>query len=146
MVTIRGHFSLSQHRFTRPPAMTTDVVRVGRAAGGRWTEAVQDGVTEILPLDGFAFDDLELVEDGGDLDLSDDSAFDSEAQVLLAPELDDLHDVDDLAPRSLAAPMAVPLMASFLRDADTDARHLARSPSTDVIPVARRAGQHRKQP
>jgi murein DD-endopeptidase MepM/ murein hydrolase activator NlpD len=124
--------------------MTTDVVRVGRAAGGRWTESVQDDVTEILPLDGFAFDDLDLIEDAGDLDLSDDSAFDSEAQVLLAPELDDLHDVDDLAPRSLAAPLAVPLMATFY--ANTEARHLARSPSTDVIPVARRAGQHRKQP
>jgi murein DD-endopeptidase MepM/ murein hydrolase activator NlpD len=126
--------------------MTSGVVRVGRAAGGRWAEPQQDDVTEILPLDGFAFDDLELVADVGDLDLSDDSAFDNEAQVLLAPELDDLHDVDDLAPRSLAAPTAVPLMASFLRDADTDARHLARSPSTDVIPVARRAGQHRKEP
>src|ERR1700758_3903704 len=133
MVTIRGHFSLSQNRFTRAPSMTSGVVRVGRAAGGRWAEPQQDDVTEILPLDGFAFDDLDLVEDVGDLDLSDDSAFDNEARVLLAPELDDLHDVDDLAPRSLAAPTAVPLVASFL--AETDARHLARSPSTNVIPV-----------
>jgi murein DD-endopeptidase MepM/ murein hydrolase activator NlpD len=122
--------------------MTTDVVRVGRAAGGRWTEPNQDDVTEILPLDGFDFDDLDLdvVESVGELDLSDDSTFDNEAQVLLAPELDDLHDVDDLTPQLLA----VPLLANF--DADTDARHLARSPITDVIPVARRAGQHRKQP
>ncbi|HWF29325.1 MAG TPA: M23 family metallopeptidase [Mycobacterium sp.] len=120
--------------------MTTGVVRVGRAAGGRWTEPQQDDVTEILPLDGFGFDDLDLVEDAGDLDVSDDSTFDNEAQVLLAPELDDLHDVDDLAPQLLA----VPLLARFA--ADADARHLARSPSTDVIPVARRAGQHRKQP
>jgi murein DD-endopeptidase MepM/ murein hydrolase activator NlpD len=125
--------------------MTSGVVRVGRAAGGRWTEPQQDDVTEILPLDGFAFDDLDLVEDVGDLDLSDDSTFDNEARVLLAPELDDLHDVDDLAPRPLAAPFAVPLVASFLRDAD--ARHLARSPiTTDVTAVARRAGQHRKEP
>jgi murein DD-endopeptidase MepM/ murein hydrolase activator NlpD len=116
------------------------VVRVGRAAGGRWTEPNQDDVTEILPLDGFDFDDLDLVETVGDLDLSDDSTFDNEAQVLLAPELDDLHDVDNLAPQLLA----VPLLASF--DADTDARHLARSQITDVIPVARRAGQHRKEP
>jgi murein DD-endopeptidase MepM/ murein hydrolase activator NlpD len=124
--------------------MTSGVVRVGRAAGGRWTEPQQDDVTEILPLDGFAFDDLDLVEDAGHLDLSDDSTFDNEAQVLLAPELDDLHDVDDLAPRSLAAPAAVPLMANFYTP--TEARHLARSLSTDVTPVARRAGQHRKQP
>jgi murein DD-endopeptidase MepM/ murein hydrolase activator NlpD len=120
--------------------MTTGVVRVARAAGGRWAESQQDDVTEILPLDGFGFDDLDLVEDADDLDLSDDSTFDNEAQVLLAPELDDLHDVDDLAPQLLA----VPLLARFA--ADADARHLARSPSTDVIPVARRAGQHRKQP
>jgi murein DD-endopeptidase MepM/ murein hydrolase activator NlpD len=125
--------------------MTSGVVRVGRAAGGRWTEPQQDDVTEILPLDGFAFDDLDLVEDVGDLDLSDDSTFDNEARVLLAPELDDLHDVDDLAPRPLAAPFAAPLVASFLRD--SDARHLARSPiTTDVTAVARRAGQHRKEP
>ncbi len=120
--------------------MTTGVVRVARAAGGRWTESQEDDVTEILPLDGFGFDDLDLVEDVDDLDVSDDSAFDNEAQVLLAPELDDLHDVDDLAPQLLA----VPLLARFA--ADTEARHLASSPSTDVIPVARRAGQHRKQP
>jgi murein DD-endopeptidase MepM/ murein hydrolase activator NlpD len=72
--------------------------------------------------------------------LSDDSTYDNEAQVLLAPELDDLHDVDDLAPQLLA----VPLLARF--HADVDARHLARSPIADVTPVARRAGQHRKQP
>jgi murein DD-endopeptidase MepM/ murein hydrolase activator NlpD len=120
--------------------MTTGVVRVGRAAGGRWAEPQQDDVTEILPLDGFGFHDLDLVEDADDLDLSDDSTFDNEAQVLLAPELDDLHDVDDLAPQLLA----VPLLARF--HADADARHLAHSPSTDVTPVARRAGQHRKQP
>jgi murein DD-endopeptidase MepM/ murein hydrolase activator NlpD len=120
--------------------MTSGVVRVGRAAGGRWAEPQQDDVTEILPLDGFGFDDLDLVEDADDLDLSDDSTFDNEAQVLLAPELDDLHDVDDLAPQLLA----VPLLARF--HADVDARHLARSPIADVTPVARRAGQHRKQP
>ena len=59
-------------------------------------------VTEILPLDGFGdLDDLY------DLDLDElefgnvnfeDCAFDNEAQVLLAPELDDLHEIDNLAP------------------------------------------------
>ena len=51
-------------------------------------------VTEILPLDGFDFDDLDFADDYGelhDLDFSNDSTFDNEAQVLLAPELDDLH-------------------------------------------------------
>lgn len=120
------------------------MVRVGRAAGGRWmepqrnrwTEPHRNEVTEILPLDGFDFDDLDFADDFGelnDLDFSNDSSFDNEAQVLLAPELDDLHDVDDLGPLLLAAPTAVPVPARL-------------QPDTDVIPVVRRGGQHRKQP
>src|SRR6516165_4707692 len=146
MVTIRGHFSLSQHRSTRPSAVT-GVVRLGRAAGGLWTEPHRNEVTEILPLDGFDFDDLDFVDESGDLDdldFSNDSTFDNEAQVLLAPELDDLHDIDDLGPLLLAAPTAVPAPVTF--DTDTDAHRLDRSQITDVIPVTRRAGQHRKEP
>ena len=124
--------------------MTSGVVRVGRAAGGRRAEPEQDDVTEILPPDGFGFDDLDLVEDVRGLDLSDDSAFDNEAQVLLAPELDDLHDVDNLGPLQLAAPTAVAVPARF--HTDTHARRPDRSDITDVIPVVRRGGQHRKQP
>ncbi|WP_141772726.1 M23 family metallopeptidase [Mycobacterium malmoense] len=102
----------------------------------RWTEPHRNEVTEILPLDGFDFDDLDFADDFGelnDLDFSNDSSFDNEAQVLLAPELDDLHDVDDLGPLLLAAPTAVPVPARL-------------QPDTDVIPVVRRGGQHRKQP
>ncbi|OIN80922.1 hypothetical protein BMG05_10020 [Mycobacterium malmoense] len=135
---------MSQHRFSRSSAVTTGMVRVGRAAGGRWmephrnrwTEPHRNEVTEILPLDGFDFDDLDFADDFGelnDLDFSNDSSFDNEAQVLLAPELDDLHDVDDLGPLLLAAPTAVPVPARL-------------QPDTDVIPVVRRGGQHRKQP
>jgi Peptidase family M23 len=150
MVTIRGQFSLSQHRLAHPSAVSTGVVRVGRAAGGRWTEAHRNEVTEILPLDGFDFDDLEFAEESGDLDdldFSDDSTFDNEAQVLLAPELDDLHDADDLGPLLLAAPAAVPVPARFQPEvADVEERRLDHSDITDVIPVVRRGGQHRKQP
>ena len=118
---------------------------MGRAAGGWRTEPRENDVTEILPLDGFDFDDFDLVDysrDLGDLDFSNDSTFDNEAQVLVAPELDDLHDVDDLGPLSLAAPATVPIPARFR----TDAHLLDRSQVTDVIPAVRRAGQHRKQP
>ncbi|MCV7091692.1 M23 family metallopeptidase [Mycobacterium interjectum] len=150
MVTIRGQFSLSQHRLARPSAVSTGVVRVGRAAGGRWTEAHRNEVTEILPLDGFDFDDLELVDESADLDdldFSNDSTFDNEARVLLAPELDDLHDTDDLGPLLLAAPAAVPVPARFQPGtAATEARRPNHSDITDVIPVIRRGGQHRKQP
>jgi murein DD-endopeptidase MepM/ murein hydrolase activator NlpD len=138
---------LPQHRFSRSSAVTTGVVRVVRAAGGRWNEPHRNEVTEILPLDGFDFDDLDFVDDYGDLDdldFSNDSTFDNEAQVLLAPELDDLHDVDNLGPLQLAAPTAVAVPARF--HTDTEARRPDRSDITDVIPVVRRGGQHRKQP
>ncbi len=138
---------MSQHRFARSSAATAGVVRVGRAAGGRWTEPHRDEVTEILPLDGFNFDDLDFVDESGDLedlDFSNDSTFDNEARVLLAPELDDLHDVDNLGPLQLAAPAAVPVPARFQPDAD--ARRGNHSDVTDVIPAVRRGGQHRKQP
>jgi murein DD-endopeptidase MepM/ murein hydrolase activator NlpD len=120
---------------------------VGRAAGGRWTESHRNEVTEILPLDGFNFDDLDFVDDPGelrDLDFSNDSTFDNEAQVLFAPELDDLHDVDDLGPRALAAPTAV--LVPVRLQPDTDSPRPNHSEVTDVIGVIRRGGQHRKQP
>ena len=120
---------------------------MGRAAGGRWSEPHRNEVTEILPLDGFNFDDLEFVDDSGelhDLNFSNDSTFDNEAQVLLAPELDDLHDVDDLGPLLLAAPAALPAPTRF--QPDTDTHRPNHSDITDVIGVVRRGGQHRKQP
>jgi hypothetical protein len=147
MVTIRGHFSLSQHRLARSSAETSGVVRVGRAAGGRWTEPHHNEVTEILPLDGFNFDDLDVVDDCGelrDLDFSNDSTFDNEAQVLLAPELDDLHDIDDVGPLPLAAPTPVPVPTKF--EPYTGTHRPNRSDITDVIGVVHRGGQHRKQP
>ena len=120
---------------------------MGRAAGGRWSEPHRNEVTEILPLDGFDFDDLDFADDYGelhDLDFSNDSTFDNEAQVLLAPELDDLHHVDDLGPLVLAAPTAVPVPARSAPD--IDAARPNHSDITDVIAVVRRGGQHRKQP
>ncbi len=143
------------HRFARTSAVATGVVRVGRAAGGRAVEPHRNEVTEILPLDGFDFDDLDFNDatDLAELDFSDDSTFDNAAQVLLAPELDDLNDADNLAPLRLAAPAVVRLPADSRfdrshrtgRDAarDTGADRLQ---DTDVIPLVRRAGQHRKQP
>ncbi|MEB3980257.1 M23 family metallopeptidase [Mycobacterium sp. 663a-19] len=121
---------------------------MGRAAGGRRAEPHHNEVTEILPLDGFDFDGLEFADDHGellDLDFSNDSPFDNEARVLLAPELDDLHDVDDLGPLMLAAPVAAAVPARPAPDTDGPARS---NPSdiTDVIGVIRRGGQHRKQP
>ncbi|OBB97754.1 M23 family metallopeptidase [Mycobacterium sp. 852002-30065_SCH5024008] len=120
-------------------------MRVGRAAGGRGIEPHRNEVTEILPLDGFDFDDLdwrEEVRDLGDLDYSNDSTFDNEAQVLLAPELDDLNEADDPAPLWLAAPVTEVLPRVIVRSAAEP--HIGRA--HDVVGVARRGGQHRKEP
>ncbi len=89
MVTIRGHFRLSQHRLAR----RSSAVEAARVNRGRWRDENRSEVTEILPLDGFDFGDLDEMEFGlefGGVDF-EDRAFDNEAQVLRAPELDDLH-------------------------------------------------------
>jgi hypothetical protein len=109
-------------------------------------------VTEILPLDGFDLDDLDFADDAidlGDLDFSNDTNFDNAAQVLLAAELDDLDEIDNLTPLRLAAPaafndvLARPTV-TLRTDPISGSRHFADV--TDVIGVAQRGGQHRKQP
>ena len=109
-------------------------------------------VTEILPLDGFDLDDLDFADDAidlGDLDFSNDTNFDNAARVLLAPELDDLDEIDNLTPLRLAAPAAFnDVLARPTITLGTDpisgSRHVADV--TDVIGVAHRGGQHRKEP
>lgn len=157
--------------------MTTGVVRVGRAAGGWAAEPDRTEVTEILPLDGFDFDGSEFdcsdfesrdfddrdfddrdFDDAGELadpDFRNGSAFGNEAQVLLAPELDDLNDTDDLSPLPLAAPTEVMVRVRVKTGTDLrpDRRHDTSRDTfhdalhdTSVIPVVPRGGQHRKQP
>ena len=81
---------MSQHSLARSPALSG----AGRHHRDQWSQPHRNEVTEILPLDGFDLDDLDFVDsrDLDDLDLSNDSTFDYEAQVLLAPELDDLDE------------------------------------------------------
>ncbi|WP_082947413.1 M23 family metallopeptidase [Mycobacterium sp. E2479] len=118
---------------------------MGRAAGARWADAPhRTEVTEILPLDGFDFGDFDLSDDVGDLDFSSDSPFDNEAQVLLAPELDDLNDADDVRPVWLAAPVTEVLPRVSVEPRSE--RRRDRSHATDVVGVTRRGGQHRKEP
>lgn len=107
-------------------------------------------VTEILPLDGFDFEALDLADNLGsaaELDFSNDSAFDNGARVLLAPELDDLDASDDLSPRRLAAPRRFDVRVHI--EPGTEIRPALRledADATQVIPLARGGGQHRKQP
>ncbi len=91
----------------------------------RCSDVGRNEVTDIIPFNEFG--DLD------DLDFSDNTAFDKEAQVLRAPELDDLHDVDDLTCSWLARPLELPRVKKVR---PTHSK-VADAPS-------RRAGQHRK--
>jgi len=139
---MRGHRSLSLQHFplTPPPA--------ARAAAGFDDEHV----TQILPLDGFDFDGLEWLNvrdtsDAADLDSGGASLFGTAAQVLLAPELDDLNEADDLTPLQLAPtrlsplqPLAITEVIDQVPDSLWDSLR-----NTDIIPVVR-GGGHRRQP
>ncbi|OBK17655.1 hypothetical protein A5635_04105 [Mycobacterium asiaticum] len=124
---------MSQHRITRSTSVATT-----RALRDRWLAHHRNEVTEIIPLDGFdEFDDLEL-SDLDELDFGE-SEFNLDEQLLQAPELDDLNDVDELIPLWLSAPVTEVLPRVVIKpgsDSDT----------TDVMPVARRGGSHRKEP
>ena len=107
-----------------------------RQSRDRGSEFDRNEVTDIIPFNEFGNLD--------DLDFSDNSAFDKEAQVLRAPELDDLDDTDNLAVATLAGPSEVqPSLESSARRIDPY-RYELRSRRNDSDPIARR-GQHRKQ-
>ena len=85
----------------------------------RW---IDPEVTDIIPFDEFgSLDDLDFLEN---------SAFDTAAQVLRAPELDDLSDTDNLTPLRLVVP------GEFRADPASD----------DIHAVRAERGQHRKEP
>ena len=98
-------------------------------------------ITDIIPFNEFG--DLD------DLDFREYAAFDRESQVIHAPELDDLHDTDDLIPLRLAVP-------SEFRPDPRDERHSSHAyrdsntdvsdgvAATDVIDMGARRGLHRK--
>ncbi|WP_390176237.1 M23 family metallopeptidase [Mycobacterium asiaticum] len=109
-----------------------------RAHRDRWLQHHRNEVTEIIPLDGFdEFDDLEL-SDLDELDFGE-SEFNLDEQLLHAPELDDLNDVDELIPLWLAAPVTEVLPRVVI---ETE----SGLETTDVMPVPRRGGSHRKEP
>jgi murein DD-endopeptidase MepM/ murein hydrolase activator NlpD len=118
---------LTQHTFARSTAQ-------GSFWGSRdrRLDLDRNEVTDIIPFNEFGNLD--------DLDFSDNTAFDKEAQVLRAPELDDLHDTDNLTVLRLAGPSEVE--PSGGRRVDSYRYELARRHETD-LPA--RPGQHRKQ-
>lgn len=129
---------MSQHRFARSIAVGS-----ARAPRDRWLHHHRNEVTEIIALDFEEFDDQELA-DLDELDFGDEFNFDNEAELLSAPELDDLNDADDPTPLELAAPTEVLVMVTPDGGPDVDAD--VDWDATNVIPLPRRGGQHRKQP
>ena len=127
---------MAEHGSTRSPQ--------GGSANGH--PARHDNtVTDIIPFNEFG----DLADLGDDLDFCNSSAFDRESRVMHAPELDDLHDTDDLVPLRLAVP------AQFQPELRGD-RQPARAyryshtdvsdgvAATDVIDMTSRRGVHRK--
>ena len=109
-------------------------------------------VTDIIPFNEFG--------DLHDLDFRDSSAFDKEQRVIAAPELDDLHDTDDLVPLRLVVPSEFRSQTSPHGDAGNEpgSSHAYRDSHTDLSdgnaltdvidlrgPQQRSGGAHRKQ-
>ena len=97
-------------------------------------------ITDIIPFNEFG--------DLADLEFHDNTAFDRESQVVHAPELDDLHDTDDLTPVRLAVPSEFRparderRSTHAYRDSKTDVSDGVAA--TDIIDMAGRRGLHRK--
>jgi len=127
---------LARHRSSDAP--------VGEATNARHylpdPEAAE--ITDIIPFNEFG--------DLAELDFRENSAFDRESKVISAPELDDMHDTDDLTPLRLAVPSKFRpdprderRLSHAYRDSHTDTSdgHAA----TDIIDISGRRGLHRKQ-
>ena len=85
---------MAQHRSSRSPTGVATTARHTREVSEAGLDASE--ITDIIPFNEFG--------DLADLDFRENSAFDRESQVIHAPELDDLHDTDDLIPLRLAVP------------------------------------------
>lgn len=148
---------MAAHRSSRSPQRGTPTDARTRRHVVRPAERAAE-VTDIIPFNEFG----SLAEVAGDLHFHNSSAFDREAAVVHAPELDDLHDTDDLvplrlavpaefraerteAPRASAARKTVSRRAAgshAYRDSHTDVSD--GNAATDIIDMAGRRGLHRK--
>jgi murein DD-endopeptidase MepM/ murein hydrolase activator NlpD len=127
---------LAAHRSSRSEGPATR-----RQIDTRVTEEESE-ITDIIPFNEFG--------SLADLDFRENSAFDREAQIIRAPELDDLNDTDDLIPLRLAVPSEFRpeprherRSAHAYRDSHTDnSDGLAK---TDIIAIGGgRRGAHRQ--
>ncbi len=121
-------------------------------ARSRWVDPEAAEVTDIIP-----FNEFGVLHD---LEFPHNSAFDRERKVIHAPELDDMHDTDDLIPLRLVVPSefrpepgterrssasrGARNSTHAYRDSRTDVSNGVAA--TDIIDLsARRAAQHRKE-
>lgn len=131
---------MTQHHRARSPVAGGNSTRVRGAShrsANHWLDLDRNEVTDIIAFNEFGNLD--------DLDFSDNVAFDTDAQVLRAPELDDLDDTDDLTALQLASP------GEFPPDAPTERCSVVRpselhKPATGADgDLPWRGGQHRKE-
>lgn len=131
---------MARHRSSSPPdgAATNDPFNGIPYAPVDYDAAI----TDIIPFNEFG--------DLADLEFRENCAFDREAQVIHAPELDDLHDTDDLIPLRLAVPSQFRpdpreerRASHAYRDSHTDTSDGVAA--TDIIDISGRRGLHRKQ-
>jgi murein DD-endopeptidase MepM/ murein hydrolase activator NlpD len=121
---------------TQPSPARSFAPEGARQSRDRWLELHRNEVTDIIPFNEFGKLD--------DLDFSENCAFEKEAQVLRAPELDDLDETDNLTVLPLAGPSEVqPSLESFDWRGDPY-RHELRSRRSEPDLPGRR-GQHRKE-
>jgi murein DD-endopeptidase MepM/ murein hydrolase activator NlpD len=120
---------LPQHRSSRSPA-------VGDSTGDHdpWLGCSASEITDIIPFNEFG--------DLADLGFRYNAAFDTEAQVLDAPELDDLNDLTEPTPVRLVVPreFRAPSVGAGNRYRTETTVH---DDATDVVMPIRR-GSHRK--
>jgi murein DD-endopeptidase MepM/ murein hydrolase activator NlpD len=127
---------LAAHRSSRSPQGVSTNARHAR------DEPEATEITDIIPFNEFG--------DLAELDFRENTAFDRESQVIQAPELDDMHDTDDLIPLRLAVPSRFRpdpreerRASHAYRDSHTDTSDGAAA--TDIIDISGRRGLHRKQ-
>lgn len=89
-------------------------------------------VTDIIPFNEFG--------GLGDVDFREHTAFDLEAQVVHSPELDDMHDADDLTPLRLVVP------TEFAAERDAKRAERPRFVDSEITDMLPRTPQHRRQP
>jgi murein DD-endopeptidase MepM/ murein hydrolase activator NlpD len=122
---------LPHHRSSQSPQ------GVATNARHRAPDPTDAEITDIIPFNEFGSLD--------DLDFRDNCAFDTESQVLRAPELDDLLDTDNLTPLRLVVPAEFRAEPGADRD-DGEYAYYSHGASDDVVGAPTRRGLHRKEP